>query len=193
MAGQTKHQDIARRYALAFFGLAKEQGCLDPVSADLRKLRLVLSESSDFQKFIGNATLHRADQVKALAALGGRAGFNALTQKFLGMLAMKRRLGALPEIVSAVQGAIAGHRGEVTAGVTAAHALDPAQTDSLAAALGKACGMTVKVELRQDAGIMGGLVVRIGSRLIDSSIKGKLDRLRRTLKNSNETQTREEA
>ncbi|MCK4946093.1 MAG: F0F1 ATP synthase subunit delta [Alphaproteobacteria bacterium] len=184
MARQTKQQDIAKRYALAFFDLAKEQNCLDSVSSDFQKLSLVLSESGDFQKFIRNTTLHRADQMKVLTVLGKRAEFNVLTQKFLGILAMKRRLGILQKIISVVHDEISHHKGEVTAGVTAAYALEPAQMAGIAAALGKVCGMTVKIKLKQDASIVGGLVIKIGSRLIDSSIKGKLERLHRVLKNS---------
>jgi len=184
LAGQIKQQDIAKRYALAFFDLAKEQDCLDSVSADFQKLSLILSESSDFQKFISNTTLHRADQMKVLTVIGKKAEFNILTQKFLGILAMKRRLGVLQKIIPIVHDKISYHKGEVTAGVTAAYALEPAQMKGIAAALGKVCNMTVKVKLKQDASIVGGLIIKIGSRLIDSSIKGKLERLHRVLKNS---------
>ena len=184
MAGQIKYQDIAKRYALAFFNLAKEQSCLDLASTDFQKLELILSESRDFQKFINNTTLHRTDQVKVLTVLSDKAEFNVLTQKFLGLLAMKRRLNILPKIVSGVREKIANHKGEITAGVTAAYMLEPAQMNSITTALEKTCGMTVKVKLKQDTSIVGGLVIKIGSMLIDNSIKGKLKRLHRVLKNS---------
>ena len=193
MTGQTKQHDIARRYALAFFDLAKEQDRLELVSADLQKLRLILSESVDFRKFINNTTLRRTDQAKVIAAIGNKAKFNALTQKFLGMLAIKRRLDVLPSIISAVQEEIIHHKGEITAEVTTAYALNSKQMKNIAAVLGKACGMTVKVNPKQDNAIIGGLVIKIGSRLIDNSVGAKLERLRRILRNSpssaKETQT----
>ena len=185
MAGQTGHQDIARRYAHACFSLAREQNQIDQVSADLDAVQHMLSSSADLRKFIGNATLRRADQAKALAALGDKAKFGALTQKFLGTLALKRRLDILPGIIAAVQDEIARHKGEITAQVTTAQTLDAAQVNALAAALKKALGLTVKINQQQDTHIIGGLVIKVGSRLIDSSVRAKLDRLHRALKNSN--------
>ena len=188
MAGQTDNQDISRRYARACFALAREQNQLEQVAADLTGLRHMLAGSSDLQKFISNATLKRDDQMKALAALGAKAQWSPLTQKFLGTLAQKRRLEGLPGIIDAVLGEIAAHKGEVTAEVTAAHALDAAQVSAIAAALKKVLGKTVKVALKQDAAIMGGLIIKVGSRLIDSSVQAKLERLHRALKSSNTSQ-----
>lgn len=185
MAGQTGHQDIARRYAHAFFELAKERGQIDHISMDLQALKKMLADSPDFRKFINNASLKRAEEAKIIAALGDRAKFSALMQKFLGTLALKRRLDILPEIVFAAEAVIAGHRGEVTAEVTSAVELTAAQAGGIAAALRKVLGMAVKMELKQDAGIMGGLVVQVGSRRIDSSVRAKLERLHRVLRNSN--------
>jgi F-type H+-transporting ATPase subunit delta len=182
---KTGHQDIARRYARAFFELAKEQGQIEQISLDLQSLKRMLAESGDFERFINNITMSRHGQAQALGAIGGKAEFTALTQQFLGMMAMKRRLNVLPEIIAAVQDKIALHQGEVTAHVVAAHALEPAQLSGIAAALKKVLGMTVKVELRQDAGIMGGLIIKIGSQQIDSSVRAKLERLHRALKSSN--------
>ena len=185
MAGQTESQDISRRYARACFALAREQNQLEQVSADLLGLRKMLADSSDLQKFIINATLKRDDQMRALAALGARAQWAPLTQKFLGTLAQKRRLASLPGIIAAVLGEIANYKGEVTAEVTAAVGLDAAQVNGIAAALKKVLGKTVKVDLKQDADIMGGLIIKIGSKLIDSSVRAKLERLHRALKSSN--------
>jgi F-type H+-transporting ATPase subunit delta len=182
---KTGHQDIARRYALAFFELAKEQGQIDQISLDLQSLKRMLAESADFGRFINNITMSRDGQAQAFGAIGDKAEFTALTQKFLGTLAMKRRLNALPEIIAAIQDKIALHQGEVTAHVVAAHALEPAQLSGIAAALKKVLGMTVKVELKQDADIMGGLIIKIGSQQIDSSVRAKLERLHRVLKSSN--------
>ena len=197
MASQTESQDISRRYARACFALAREQNLLEPLAADLLGLRKMLGESADLQRFISNATLKRSDQAKALVVLGAKAQWSVLTQKFLGTLVGKRRLDMLPSIISAVLGEIAVHKGEVTAEVTAAHALDAAQVNNISAALTKALGKTVQVALKQDSSIMGGLIIRVGSQLIDSSVQAKLERLHRALKNSdtssNKTKVREVA
>ena len=185
MAGQTDSYDISRRYARACFSLAREQNQLESIAADLQGLQHMLAESDDLQKFISNATLKREDQMRALAALGVKAQWAPLTQKFLGTLAQKRRLEALPSIITAVLGEIAAYKGEVTAEVTAAHALDTAQVNGIVAALQKVLGKTVKINLHQDAAIMGGLIVKVGSQLVDSSVKAKLERLHRALKSSN--------
>ena len=197
MASQTESQDISRRYARACFTLAREQNQLEAVAADLLGLRKMLGDSSDLQRFIGNATLKRSDQAKAIAALGAKAQWSPLTQKFLGTLVMKRRINMLPSIITAVLGEIAAHKGEVTAEVTAAHALDAAQVNNISAALTRALGKTVKVALKQDSSIMGGLIIKVGSQLIDSSVQAKLERLHRALKasdtSSNKTKIREVA
>jgi F-type H+-transporting ATPase subunit delta len=188
LAGQTENLDISRRYAHAVFALAREHNHLEPLSADLRDLQSMLAESEDLRKFIGNAALKRSDQVKALEALGNRAKWGVLTRKFIGTLAQKRRLNMLPAIIDAVLAEIAVQKGEVTAEVTAAYPLDARQVENIAAALKKALGKTVIVQLRQDASIMGGLIIKVGSKLIDSSVQSKLERLHRALKSSNTSQ-----
>src|ERR1700722_3924503 len=135
----------------------------------------MLAESADLRKFISNATLKRDDQMKALAALGAKAQWQPLTQKFLGTPTDTRRLAGLAGVTTAVRDEIAAHKGEVTAEVTAAQALDAAQVSGTAAALAKVHGKKVKVELQQDATIMGGLIIKVGSKLIDSSVRAKLE------------------
>ena len=185
MASKTGNHDIARRYAQAFFTLGQEKAAIDGIAADMKSLRKILAESEAFEKFIYNATLRRADQARALKALSEKAGFHALTAGFLGTLAAKRRIDALPAIIDAVEEQISRHKGEVTAHVTAAYALDKSQIDGIAAALKKALGMHVKVDMTENSEIMGGLVIRVGSQLIDSSVRTKLDRLHRALKSAN--------
>ncbi|MBI1216338.1 MAG: F0F1 ATP synthase subunit delta [Alphaproteobacteria bacterium] len=186
LAGQTGNQDIARRYAAAFFSLAQEQGQLDKVSADLKIVRSLLDESGDFSHFVTNNTLRRADQIVSVVAIAKHLKLSELTEKFLGVVAEKRRLLALGAIIAAVQDMISDFKGEVVAHVTAAQALDQAQMDEIAASLKKVLGKDVQVQLHVDADIMGGLIVRVGSRLIDSSVRTKLDRLHRTLKNNSD-------
>lgn len=185
MAGQTGHQDIARRYAHAFFELAKEQTQVGHISADLQALKRMLTESHELQRFIHNAALRREDEAKVVVALSDKAQFCALTKKFLGTLALKRRLDILPEIIATALDEIARHKGEVTAEVTSATVLDAVQLGNIAAELKKVLGLTVRVEQKLDAAIMGGLIIKVGSQRIDSSVRAKLDRLHRALKNSN--------
>jgi F-type H+-transporting ATPase subunit delta len=182
LAGKTESQDISRRYAHACFGLAREQNQLDVLSADLAGIANMLADSADLQRFIANKALSRDAQEKALAALGAKAKWSPLTQKFLGTLAQKRRLALLPQIIDAAVDEIAAHNGEITAHVTAAEALDAKQVEHIAAALKKVTGKTVKVSVKQDAEIMGGLIIKVGSQLIDSSVRSKLERLHRALK-----------
>jgi F-type H+-transporting ATPase subunit delta len=188
LAGKSESQDISRRYAHACFALAREQNQLEQISADLSALQALLVESADLQKFIGNATIRRDEQLKAIAAIGAKAKWSPLTQKFLGTLVQKRRLNMLPSIIEAVLGEIAASKGEITARVTAAQKLDAKQIDGIAAALKKITGKTVKVQVSEDVAIMGGLIINIGSQLIDSSVRSKLERLHRSLKSSNTSQ-----
>lgn len=187
MAYTSGTQEIARRYGTALFELAREQGALDAVAADLAALARMIAESDDFSNLIANATIRRADQEKAVLALADAAKFAPVTRNALGLLAARRRLAALPAIIDAVQAEIARHKGETTAQVTTAQPLAPAQSDAIAAALKKALGLDVKINAVEDKGIMGGLVVRVGSMLIDSSVRTKLDRLARALKSQDTT------
>ncbi len=187
MAGKTGNQAIARRYATAFFELASEQSQIDVIAGDLSTIESLLASGGDIDRFINNTTLRRDDQVKALSALSAHLKLSKLSEKLLGVIAQNRRLPDLGAIVAAAQELIAEHRGEVTAEVTAAQALDQAQIDAIASNLKKVLGKNVQVNLHVDAAIMGGLIVKVGSRLIDSSVKTKLERLHRALKSNNES------
>lgn len=187
MAGKTGNQAIARRYATAFFELASEQSQIDVIAGDLTTIEALLASGGDMDRFIHNTTLRRADQVKALSALAAQFKLSPLSEKLLGVVAQNRRLPDLAGIVAATQELIAEHRGEVTAEVTAAQALDQSQIEAIASNLKKVLGKNVQVNLHVDAAIMGGLIVKVGSRLIDSSVKTKLERLHRALKSNNES------
>lgn len=188
MTAGHKNNDISRRYARALFALAREANVLGPVGADLAALQKALDDSAELRSFINNAALRRDDQARALAAIAAKAQWAPLTQKFLGTLARNRRLAELPQIIAAVLAEIAAQRGEVTADVTVAQALDAAQEKAIIAALGKITGKDVKLHVTQDAGIVGGLIVKVGSQLIDGSVRSKLERLHRALKNQNTSQ-----
>jgi len=183
VAGQAdKSGGLAGRYATALYELADEQGALDAVATDLKALQRMIEASDDFRRFIKSPVLSRDDQARAVKAIAEQAGFSALTQKFLGLAAANRRLFALPAMIAEYLKMLATRRGEVTAEVTAAVALDEAQSSAIAAALKQTVGRTVALTSKIDPSILGGLIVRVGSRMVDSSLKSKLQRLKLAMK-----------
>jgi len=173
---------LAGRYATALFALADERKLLDRVAEDLRGLRALVAESADLKRLIRSPVLAREAQGRAVAALAERAGLDPLTRNFLGLLARNRRLFALPAMIERFLATLAHRRGEVTAEVVAAQELTPAQRDSLDQQLRKSVGQKVAVDIRVDPSLLGGLVVRLGSRMVDASLKSKLQRLEMALK-----------
>ena len=183
VAGQADRTGgLAARYATALYGLADEQKALDVVAADLKSLQAMIDSSDDFRRFIKSPVLSRADQSKAIKALWDKAALSGLTQKFLGLAAANRRLFALPSIIAAYLDLLATRRGEVTADVTSAVPLSDSQMLAITAALKQTVGRTVSLTSKIDASILGGLIVRVGSRMVDSSIKSKLQRLKLAMK-----------
>jgi len=173
---------LAGRYAAALFELAEEQDALDAVADDLHGLRDMIEESADLGRLIRSPVLSRDEQGRALAALGERAGFGELTRRFLGLVAHKRRLFALPQVVAAYDAMLAEHKGEVGAEVVSAVPLSAEQLESVRRHLTAAVGQTVKLSTSVDPNLLGGLVVRLGSRMIDASIRTKLHQLELALK-----------
>jgi F-type H+-transporting ATPase subunit delta len=173
---------LAERYALALYELADEAKALDAVAGDLRDLRALLAESADLRRLIRSPVIARGQQAKAVAALAERAQLQLLTRNFLGLLARNRRLFALPEMIGRFLATLAARRGEITAEVVAAQDLTPAQRDRIGEQLRKAVGQKVAVELRVDPSLLGGLVVKLGSRMVDASLKSKLHRLEMAMK-----------
>ena len=186
MAAENRHQNIARRYAIAFFSLAQDQSQISQISDDLQSIKVLLTEgATEISEFLNNTTLTRDAQEKTIHALAQYMKVSPLTGKFLGTLARKRRLAVLPAIIDAAEGLIAAYKGEATAQVTSAEKLTEAQVKNVTEHLKKMTGLAVRLDLGVDPEIMGGLIVRIGSQLIDSSVKTKLERLQRSLKNAN--------
>jgi F-type H+-transporting ATPase subunit delta len=173
---------LAGRYALALFELAEDQDALDAVAGDLASLRGMIDESADLRRLIQSPVLSRDEQGRALATLGEKAGFEPLTRQFLGVLAHQRRLFALPEVVAAYDAMLAEHKGEVGAEVTSAVPLSEEQLASVQRHLSAAVGQAVKLSTSVDPSLLGGLVVRVGSRMIDASIRTKLHQLELALK-----------
>jgi F-type H+-transporting ATPase subunit delta len=182
VANDSKAGEVGARYASALFDLAKEAGSVATVSADLKSLKTMLAESADLRTLVGSPVFDAEAKGKGLAAIADRAGFSDLTKKFLGLLASQRRASALRDVITAFDALVAAWRGIVAAEVTTAVPLSPAQTSGLAAALRQALGKDPEIETRVDPAILGGIKVRVGSRLYDASLKSKLDSLKFALK-----------
>lgn len=183
MASEAKGvSGLADRYAAALFELADERKALDAVAADLQGLRSLMQESGDLRRLIRSPVVTRAEQGRAVAAFGERVGFSPLTRSFIGLLAQNRRLFALPEMIEGFLNRLAERRGEVTAQVVSAQELTPAQREAVDERLRKAVGRKVAVDIRVDPSLLGGLVVKVGSRMVDASLRSKLHRLQLAMK-----------
>jgi F-type H+-transporting ATPase subunit delta len=168
---------LANRYATALFDLAAERNALEQVEADLAALDRAIDESTDLARLIASPIVSREDQGQAMAAVAERLGLGDIVQNFLGVLARSRRLAALPAIIAAYRRMLAAHRGEETAEVTSAVPLDEAQLASVREAVAAYAGKPVHLSAAVDPALLGGIVVRIGSRMIDASLKTKLQHL----------------
>jgi F-type H+-transporting ATPase subunit delta len=173
---------LSGRYARALFALATEGKSLAAVEASLQTLSEALAESADLKSLIGNPVVGRGAAGAAVAGVAAGLNLDGLTRNFLGVLAANRRLALLPAVIRDFAALNAARKGEVTATVTAAHTLSAAQQKALAAKLKASVGRDVALDVTVDPSILGGLTVRIGSRLIDSSLKTRLDMLGQALK-----------
>ena len=182
MADDSKATDVGARYAQALFDLALETGELTAVEADLKSLKAMNADSKDLRTLLGSPAFSSADKSAGLTAIAARAGFNATTVKFIGLLCASGRAGALMSVITSFQALSAAHRGVVSAEVVTAVAMTDAQAKGLAAALRASLGKDPEIETRVDPAILGGLKVRVGSRLYDASLKSKLDSLKFALK-----------
>lgn len=170
------------RYAAALFDLALGAKSLDTTAGDLGALKTALAESAEFRALVGSQGISRAEAGKAVAALAGAMGLSDLVTRFLGVLAQNGRLSALSDIIRQYDLMLSAHKGSTTARVTAAHKLTAAQKKALEAKLKARTGRTMDVDVTVDPAILGGLVVRIGSEQIDSSIRTRLTRLGQQMK-----------
>jgi F-type H+-transporting ATPase subunit delta len=168
---------LATRYATALFELALEQKRLDEVERDLGAVERLLDESDDLARLLSSPVVSRDEQGRAVAAVAKRAGLDELTRNFLGVLAQKRRLFAFRQIAAVFRQLLATHRGEVAAEVVSAVPLNEEQLRSLQESVGKFAGKAVSLNTTVDPSLIGGLVVRVGSRMIDASLKSKLTQL----------------
>ena len=173
---------IAARYATALFELAKEDKGLKALEADAEALAAALAVSPDLTAMIASPVVSREDQEAAIAAIAKKMKLSTLTANTLALMAGKRRLFVLPQLVTDLLARIAADRGEVTAEVTSAAALSAAQTKALAATLKARVGKDVKLKVAVDETLIGGLVVKLGSTMIDTSVKAKLAALQNAMK-----------
>lgn len=173
---------IAARYATAVFELARDGKGLKALEADVTALSDALAESNDLRGLISSPVSSRDEQAGAIGAIAKKMKLSATVASTLGLMAAKRRLFVLPQLLTTLQAMIAEEKGEVSADVTAAQALTKAQADKLAASLKKTFGKTVKLNLAVDDNLIGGLVVKVGSKMIDTSVRSKLAALQNTMK-----------
>ena len=173
---------IAARYATAVFDLAKDSKTVKDLETDIEALDAALADSADFTALIHSPIYTRAQQSTAVAAIAKKMGLSPTMTNVLGLMASKRRLFVLPQMIKALRDAIAEDKGEVTAEVVSAKALTKAQSDKLAKALKASVGKDVKVNVAVDESLIGGLIVKVGSKMIDSSIASKLSALQNSMK-----------
>lgn len=173
---------IAVRYATAVFELAKEAKKLPALETDLDALTAALEDSTDFVELISNPVYTRDEMAAAVAAIGKKMKLTSIVVNTLSLMAQKRRLFVLPALINTVKGMIADEKGEVSAEVTAAKKLTKAQEDKLTKSLKASIGKDVIINVTVDESLIGGLIVKVGSKLIDTSIKSKLSNLQNAMK-----------
>ncbi|MBK6466641.1 MAG: F0F1 ATP synthase subunit delta [Rhodobacter sp.] len=173
---------IAARYAAALFDLAKDAGALKALEADAEALTAALAASPELAAMIASPVISRSEQGAAMAAVAAKMGLSTLTANTLALMADKRRLFVLPHFLTQLADRIAEEKGEITAQITSATALSAAQSKKLAETLKAKVGKTVKLNTTVDETLIGGLIVKLGSTMIDTSVKAKLAALQNAMK-----------
>jgi F-type H+-transporting ATPase subunit delta len=173
---------MAGRYATALFELAREERAIDAVKAGLDRFDRLLDESPDLMRLVRSPAFSADQQGKALSALLGRAGIDGLAAKFLQVLARNRRLFAVRTVTKDFRALVARHKGEVSAAVTLAEQPDDRQLAAIKEALRAVTGKDVQVDVKVDPSIIGGLIVKLGSRMVDTSLRTKLKSIKHAMK-----------
>jgi F-type H+-transporting ATPase subunit delta len=173
---------MAGRYATALFELALEANAIDEIAANLQAFDALLVASADLARLVRSPVFSAEMQGKAIAAVIERAGIGGLAAQFLGVVAANRRLFAVRDIIKAYAALVARHKGEVRAEVTVAEALSDAHYSEITDTLNAVTRQHVKVDVKIDPAIIGGLVVKLGSRMVDTSLRTKLNALRHAMK-----------
>ncbi|HMK78188.1 MAG TPA: F0F1 ATP synthase subunit delta [Xanthobacteraceae bacterium] len=173
---------MAGRYATALFELALEGNAVDQVQSDLRAFDALIASSGDLARLVRSPAFSAEEQARALAAVLDRAGLRGIAANFLKVVATNRRLFAVHEMIRDFNKLVAAHRGEVTAQVTVAEALNGARLSDIRDALKQVTGKDVKVDVTVDPSIIGGLKVKLGSRMVDASLRTKLNSIKLAMK-----------
>ena len=173
---------VSGRYATALFELAREERSVDAVKADLDKFEAMLAESDDLKRLVRSPVFSADVQSKALAAVLDQADISGISANFLKVLTANRRLFAVGEVIRAFRALVAKFKGEATADVTVAESLSEKNLDALKSALKSVTGKDVALNVKVDPAIIGGLVVKLGSRMVDSSLRTKLNSIKHAMK-----------
>jgi F-type H+-transporting ATPase subunit delta len=173
---------MAGRYATALFDLAREANTIDAVKADLERFDALMAESADLTRLVRSPVFSAEEQLHALAAVLGRAGIGGLAEKFLKLVTVNRRLFAVRDMIKAYRDLVADYKGEATAEVTVAEQLKDDHVAALRRALHAVSGKEVDLAVKIDPAIIGGLVVKLGSRMVDTSLRTKLNAVRHAMK-----------
>lgn len=173
---------VANRYALALFELARETNAIDALKADLDRFDALVAESPDLTRLVRSPVFSAGEQLQALSAVLDRAGIGGLAARFLKLVASNRRLFAAGDMIREYRKLVARHKGEATAEVTVAEQLKDDHVAALRAALKAVSGRDVDLRIKVDPAIIGGLVVKLGSRMVDSSLRTKLNSIRHAMK-----------
>ncbi len=181
MASTSKTGQVASRYAAALIDMAEKADSVAKIEKDFAELEAMIASSADLQSLIRNPLMNRNQQQAAILAISAKAGFSPLTNNFLGVLAQNRRLPAVDAVIRAVKAELARRRGVVDARVQTAFALSDEQTKALQKSLSDAMGSHVTLNVEVDRDLLGGLIVTVGSRMIDDSVRRKLERLKRAM------------
>ncbi|MEO1014983.1 MAG: F0F1 ATP synthase subunit delta [Pseudomonadota bacterium] len=181
-SGAPRVSPAASRYVDALFSLVVEQGAIEVVEDDFKALNAMIAAGGDFRSFLKSPVYDAGDKSGAIAAIADKAGFSQLTTNFLKLIAANRRLFALDEMVSAFFARLSEHRGEVSAQAVSAAPLNNDQTARLRGEIERYVGKAVNLTTAVDPDLLGGIVVKVGSTMVDSSLRSKLNRLKSKLK-----------
>jgi F-type H+-transporting ATPase subunit delta len=181
-AEDTSVSGVSGRYATALFELARDQKLVDEVKADLDRFEGLLNESADLKRLVRSPVFSAETQSRALSAVLDKAGIAGISANFLKVLTANRRLFAVTDVIRAYRALVARFKGEATADVTVAEALSDKNLDALKVALKSVTGKDVALNVKVDPSIIGGLVVKLGSRMIDSSLRTKLNSIKHAMK-----------
>jgi F-type H+-transporting ATPase subunit delta len=173
---------VSGRYATALFELARDERAIDAVKADLDKFAAMLEQSADLRRLVRSPVFAAETQLKALSAVLDKAGITGVSANFLKVLAVNRRLFAISDVIRAFNALVAKFKGEATADVTVAEALSDKNLEALKASLQSVTGKDVILNVKVDRSLIGGLVVKLGSRMVDSSLRTKLNSIKHAMK-----------